>query len=270
MAIRRLLREVALIAGVMLLYEYGRIGLGDRAVLAFYHASDIMKLEKEVGIFIEKQVQDLFLRSDLLITLANGVYTFFYYPVLAVAAIWLYVKYPHRWVFVRNVFIISAVISFTVFILYPVAPPRYFSYLGFVDTMANFGRISYDSTGLHKAYNPYAAVPSMHFAWTLLASGAIFFIAKNRMLKTAGALVPPFMLLSIVATGNHFLLDAVAGLLLIALALGLAWMFRRPNSRLFPQRLCLQEPGIEMISSAEGEGQPVDSAWLVTSARIHH
>ena len=54
-------------------------------------------------------------------------------------------------------------------------------------------------------------MPSLHFGYALLVGGAIAWLARSRAIRLAGALYPAAMLFIIVATGNHFLLDAVAG-----------------------------------------------------------
>ena len=60
-------------------------------------------------------------------------------------------------------------------------------------------------------YNPFAAVPSLHFGYALIVGVAVFALASNRVLRVAGALYPAAMLVVIVATGNHFFFDAALG-----------------------------------------------------------
>ncbi|MBA3842500.1 MAG: phosphatase PAP2 family protein [Actinobacteria bacterium] len=67
-------------------------------------------------------------------------------------------------------------------------------------------------------YNPYAAVPSMHIGFSLLVGVTIVLLAERRLVRIAGALYPLFVLFVIVATGNHFFLDAAAGALVAILA----------------------------------------------------
>jgi PAP2 superfamily len=67
-------------------------------------------------------------------------------------------------------------------------------------------------------YNPYAAVPSMHFGYALVVGAAVAWQARRRLLQLAGLAYPVFVLLVTVATGNHFLLDAAAGAAAVLLA----------------------------------------------------
>ena len=60
-------------------------------------------------------------------------------------------------------------------------------------------------------YNPFAAVPSLHFGYALLVGAAMALLAGRRSVRIAGAAHPVVMLFVIVATGNHFVFDAAAG-----------------------------------------------------------
>jgi membrane-associated phospholipid phosphatase len=152
--------------------------------------------------------------------LVNTIYTIFYYPALIIFSIWAYRYHRQQYIIVRNVFLVSAAIAFTCFALFPLAPPRMLSELGFIDTMATHGAVHYESSVLSSLANPYAAMPSLHFGWTMLIGMAIIYIARSWWLKAVGIILPLFMLISIVATANHFILDAVGGAVVIGLAYG--------------------------------------------------
>src|SRR4029079_14715104 len=96
------------------------------------------------------------------------------------------------------------------YVLYPPAPPR-LAGLGFADTVTEKAGINMSSDALGSLYNPFAAVPSLHFGYALLVGVAVATLARRRWVRILGAAYPPFMLLTIVATGNHFLFDAAAG-----------------------------------------------------------
>jgi membrane-associated phospholipid phosphatase len=70
-------------------------------------------------------------------------------------------------------------------------------------------------------------MPSLHFAWAFLIGVATICIARAWWLKLVGALLPVGMFVAIIATGNHFILDAVGGALVIGLAYGLVLLFPR-------------------------------------------
>src|SRR5207247_6343624 len=79
------------------------------------------------------------------------------------------------------------------------------------------------SDALGSLYNPFAAVPSLHFGYALLVGAVVFALARRRWVRLIGAAYPPFMLFTIVATGNHFLFDAAAG----GVVMVIAWLAAR-------------------------------------------
>ena len=88
---------------------------------------------------------------------------------------------------------------------------------------------------LGSLYNPIAAVPSLHFGYALIVGVALAQLASQRWLRRVGAAYPALMLLIIVATGNHFLFDAVAGGLVVAAGWFVASRLRAPATQ--PVRL---------------------------------
>jgi len=219
------LKEIAIVGAIFLLYRISSGALSHGFDLASQNAYDIINLEKSLGIFLELDFQSLFLGNTFLIHVVNTIYTIFYYPALIIFAIWAFVYHRQQYFVVRNVFIVSAIIAFISFALYPVAPPRLLPELGFVDTMATHGVVHYGSTFLSSLTNPYAAMPSCHFGFTMLIGIAIIYIAKAWWLRIVGALIPSLMLVSILATANHFILDAVGGAMVIGLAYSAVRMF---------------------------------------------
>ena len=88
--------------------------------------------------------------------------------------------------------------------------------LGFSDTVTSSTGLDLSSDLLGALYNPFAAVPSLHFGYALIVGAVLFVIAERRAWRVAGALYPAAMLLIIVATGNHFIVDAALGGLVVA------------------------------------------------------
>lgn len=219
------IREVAIVGAIFLCYRISSGALSHGFDLASQNAYDIVNLEKSLGIFFELDFQSFFLGNTFLIHLVNTIYTILYYPALIIFAIWAFIYHRQQYLVVRNVFVVSAAMAFICFALYPVAPPRMLPELGFIDTMATHGAVNYGSTFLSSLTNPYAAMPSCHFGWTMLIGIAIIHIAKAWWLKILGALLPLFMLVSILATANHFILDAVGGAMVIGLAYGIVTLF---------------------------------------------
>jgi len=221
-------------------YRLAQGSVSGKEVAAFHHAYDVVDVEKHLGFFWELDIQSLFLQSSALVHLANAIYTYFYYPVLILFGIWVYNRHRKQYYVVRNVLVISAGIGFLCFAFYPLAPPRMLLDLGFVDTMGQYEAVNCDSSVFAIFANPYAAMPSIHFTWVLLVGIAIVHIVRPLWLKALGILFPVGMLIAIVATANHFILDAIAGAIVLSLAYGLFVLFTRLRRNHMPP-LVLQE-----------------------------
>ncbi|MGH3130526.1 MAG: phosphatase PAP2 family protein, partial [Gaiellaceae bacterium] len=110
------------------------------------------------------------------------------------------------------------------YIALPTAPPRMFPDLGFVDTLAHFN-LNHGSAVIAFASNPYAAMPSLHAADSLIVGVAMALIVRRRPLKLLWLAWPAWVWFAVMATGNHFWLDIAAGVAVAALAAAI--VFRR-------------------------------------------
>jgi len=221
------IREITVVLVIYAAYSLIQGGMEDREFLAIHNAYNVMDFETRLKIFWELGIQSWFLGSGSLIQIVNALYTFLFYPVLISFGIWAYKCHRQQYSIARNALIISAAIGLPCFALYPMAPPRLLPELGFVDTLAKYQMVNYNSSLSVILVNQYAAMPSFHFAWTLLVGIATIYIAKTWWLKLAGILLPILTLVSIVATANHFFLDAIAGAIVIGLSYGLVMLFAK-------------------------------------------
>ena len=146
-------------------------------------------------------------------------------PIAIPTAIIVYVTNRERYRFYRNVVIITMAVAVLVFALFPLAPPRLLPET-FVDTLDVFGPAFYTSRDDASYFNEFAAMPSVHYSWTLVF-GVLFFTSGPRWLKIAGVAYPTLTLLAITVTGNHYIMDAVGGALLMLVAFGVAHALRR-------------------------------------------
>jgi hypothetical protein len=132
----------------------------------------------------------------------------------------------------RNSLVLINVIGFVVFWRFPVAPPRMLD--GFTDVVAKTGAFgSWHSGSLAGHANQVAAMPSLHMAWAGWCTIAMWRISRRRWLRALGVVYPCLTAFAVLATGNHFVLDIVAGLLVLAISV---WIGDAP-SRLVPRRL---------------------------------
>jgi membrane-associated phospholipid phosphatase len=222
------IRESTLVLFIYAAYTLIQDGLPDKEILAFRNAYNLIDLETRLKIFRELSVQSWFLRSDFMVQLVNALYTVLFFPVLISFGIWTYKRHRQEYLVARNALFISAVLGFPSFVFFPLAPPRLLPNLGFVDTLVKYQLVNVNTSSLPSAMvNQYAAMPSFHMAWALLVGIATFRIAKTWWLKLAGILLPLLMLVTIVSTANHFILDAIAGSVIAGLSYGLALLFAK-------------------------------------------
>lgn len=222
---RNLALQFAILGGALGLYlTTRRLTMGD-AIEAANNANNILRLQAIFGLDVEVELQGLILESPTMVTLMNWVYVWGHWPVLAATAVWLFVRHRYEFRLFRNALIISGLLGLVVFALFPVMPPRLLD-IGMVDTVARWSS-SYHILQPPSLVNQYAAVPSFHVGWNVLVAMAIFRVTPDRHLRFVAILGPIAMIASVVLTGNHFLLDAVAGIAVVAVAWRLAEVVER-------------------------------------------
>jgi hypothetical protein len=227
----RLAREVLLVVPAALFYFLVRGLVDARFAEAMDHGRAIARLEQRLGIFRERDLQELILRHDLLVAVVNWIYIWVHWPIIALTLAWLLIYHRGAYAAYRNAMLLSGAIGILIFALYPVAPPRLLTEYGFADTITERSS-SYRVLQPPALANPYAAMPSLHFGWNLLMGIAWYRASSRRSLKLAGIVMPVAMLLGIVLTANHFILDGVAGGLLVLCAYGCTgwWRHITPES----------------------------------------
>jgi hypothetical protein len=229
------LAELGIVFVLYALYELLR-GVGDSSVaVARDHSSDIVALERAFNVFFEQAVQDWATSIPTLPGLLGAFYVTMHLGATAAALVWLYRSHPAHFPLVRNTLVFATAISLVGYVLYPAAPPRLSGH-GFVDTVSSHTHVNLSSDLLGSLYNPFAAVPSMHFGYSLIVGAVLFTYARRPAVRIAGALYPPFMLFDIVATGNHFLFDAAAGGIVVVFG----WWIARRLLQTAPARTALR------------------------------
>jgi hypothetical protein len=214
--------EVATIIGLYGFYEVVR-GQGHATLgVAREHTDGIVALERHLHLFGERTIQRAAHWVPALPTLLGIAYIALHFLGTAAFLIWLHRTHPERFPVVRNTLIAATGVALTIYLLYPVAPPR-LAGLGFVDTVTHNAKVNLSSDLLGSLYNPFAAVPSLHFGYALLVGVTVGVLAKGRLARVIGWSYPVVMLLVIVATGNHFFFDAAGG----ALAIGIGYVAAR-------------------------------------------
>src|SRR3954447_8230591 len=209
--------ELATAIGLYAVYEvvrgFGSTTLGE----ARLHTASIVSLERHLGVFVERAVQQAIAGLPVVPMLLGFAYMTLHFGATAVAMIWVHRRHHERFALVRTTLVISTAVSLAIYVLSPAAPPR-LAGLGFADTVTEKAGINLSSDALGSLYNPFAAVPSLHFGYALLVGVTVAVLARRRWVRWIGASYPPFMLFTIVATGNHFIFDAAAGGVVMVIA----------------------------------------------------
>ncbi len=202
--------EVAALFGLYGLYQIVR-GFGELDFEAAQrNTAAIVAVEQRLQVFVERSVQDWALGVPALSGLLGFAYLALHLVLTPAVLVWVYRAHRERFPLVRTTLVVSTALALVGYVVYPAAPPR-LAGLGFADTVSERAHLDLSSDVLGGFYNPIAAVPSLHFGYALLVGSAIAWLARGRAIRLAGAVYPALMLFIIVATGNHFLLDAVAG-----------------------------------------------------------
>jgi hypothetical protein len=222
--------ELLIIIAAFFLYSIVRMGSNDRQVEATYNAVDLVHLQRALWLAHEADIQKLILWSDALIRVFNTIYTYGHFWLIGGAGIWLFYFHRGQYMLFRNAFFIAGGISLFMFNIMPLAPPRLLpGDYGAVDTLRLGSELNYEQSGAF--VNEYAAMPSLHIAWNLLISMAIASTTQNRYVRGACYAMPLIMTTTVVVTGNHWILDAVAGYVVGMIGLGLAILIRNEGWR---------------------------------------
>ena len=237
LSVRHSLRaEAAAVLTLYGLYELARaLVVADRAQ-ADAHAHRLVALERSLHLFVELNLQRAVQTLPGLTRVLGVAYLTLHLAVTAGVLLWLHRRHPEGFPFVRTALLLASGLALVGFLVYPTAPPR-LAGVGILDTVS--GRHVDLNRGLVSSlYNPYAAVPSMHIGYALLVAVALLHHGRRLLVRAIGALYPPFVVLVIVATGNHFFLDAAAGALVAGLAAALAALLtpRPARARLAAER----------------------------------
>jgi hypothetical protein len=193
---------------------------------AFVHASDVVSVERAVGVFHEARLQQALLPvADFF----SAYYMLCFGPLIATVLVWLGLTRPDVYRQLRNALLVSIGIATIVFVLFPCAPPRLLPGIQIQDTV---GLSSHDTGSfMGIRFNPYAAVPSMHVGWSAVVAWFGFRAARRRWLKAFFAVHPLLMALTVTGTGNHYFFDSVAGLAVAGLTMALLSRFRPRKAR---------------------------------------
>lgn len=206
---QELITQFALISGAVLVYFSVRGLTQGNVDQARANAEAVLRLEDHLGIGLETDVQRPVLDRRWLVTLVNWVYIWGHWPVISLTLFILHRQRSPYFLLMRNAIFVSGALGIVVFIVFPVMPPRLLdgAYIDTVTTLSTSYRVLQPPSLVNK----YAAMPSLHVGWNLLAGIAIFRAGDHLATKVLAVLSPVAMIFAVVATANHFILDAIVG-----------------------------------------------------------
>ncbi len=186
------------------------LALGN-AASAYGHAGQLIDLERAGGLFQEPRLQHALASVAELRSFFNLYYMLGFGPLLGVVLVWLGLRRRGAYRELRTAMLASLALASFFFVFYPTAPPRLVRGLGIADTVG-LAR-SHDAgsfAGVH--FDPYAAMPSIHVGWSLLLAVVGLRVFRNPLVRLLLVLHPVLMTVAVTTTGNHYLIDALAGM----------------------------------------------------------
>ena len=212
------LRELAFIAIGYTCYAWVRDQVGtatDRHdyARAIAHGEEVVAWERHLGLFREGAIQRAVLRTPWVMQALDTFWSYAYLLVTIAVIGWLLARHADRFGPWRTAFFVVTIGAVVIFALFPTAPPRMLppSY-GILDTWNAVGGVAaHDPPRLERISDPLASMPSLHVAWSVWCSIAISSISRRRWVQAAAWAYSLLTIFAVVATGNHYFLDCVAG-----------------------------------------------------------
>jgi hypothetical protein len=227
--------ELLLVAAIYLAYDGSRLLVSGGLDEAVRDARGLIDVEQWLHLDPERWLNTVFSGHQWLGVPADYVYATLHYLVTPAVLIWLWRHHRDQYRRARTWLGITTALALVGFILFPAAPPRLMpSSYGFTDTMAQHAAVGWwggaasAPKGLGSMTNEFAAMPSLHMGWSLWCGLLLFRFARDRTVRTLGLLYPLMIATVVMGTGNHYLLDCVAG----AVLLGVGAVLTGPALRL--------------------------------------
>ncbi len=206
-------RQLAIWFGFFFAYQLAR-GLADRnPAKAFTNGWRIITFEQRTTHhLVELSAQRIADSSQWLLTAAAWTYWNSEFTVVGLTLLWVYLRRNDRFVWFRNTILLANLLGLIGYVMLPTAPPRMFGSFGFGDALDSVSGINHGSAFISLASNPYAAMPSLHAADSLIVGVVMVTVCRHWWAKVLWALWPAWVWFCVMATANHFAVDVVAGI----------------------------------------------------------
>src|ERR671937_468058 len=241
--LRRLdpLIQIGLVIGLAEAYRLLRTVIPTDWPQAIANAHHVMHLEGVLGLDWEDWLQRTFMQWPDLIRGMNWFYVSSHFVVTGAFFVWLYWRNREGFALFRDGFLLATAIALVIHWRYPTAPPR-LAHMGIKDTVDLYSHFNIGRPHNERFANPVAAVPSLHAGWAVALGVGLVMYARSLAGRLLGVLYPPSVLLTIVVTGNHFVFDAVAGVIVMAFGFAMT----------APIRLRTTEPAYATVTHRSG------------------
>ena len=219
-------RQSVTLLAALALCPLAALVIADDATGPVARAEALMDAERALGVYVEPAAHGWAVGHSELLTAASAFYVLAHVPVAGWALVWTWFLRRDRYRLVRDTFLWTQALLVVIYLLVPIAPPRLVPGARYTDTLTGlWGKEFADSA--HVLQSPFAAVPSGHVAFALIAGGVFVKLGDRAWLRAFGWLYAPVVVVVTVITANHLLLDAFAAGVVVAGALGLASRARR-------------------------------------------
>lgn len=217
LAWRRLpwLAEIASILFFYGLYSVIRVLAPHRVGSAFENSSRLESFERSLGLYSERSFNEFLSRHTDLEVLASYYYVSLHYIITGLCLLWLWRSRARAYPAMRSALVIASGLALVIYAAWPLAPPRY-AMSGTVDTVKDV--LQSGGHGVTGLVNDIAAMPSMHVGWALWCAVVVVRLSNHRLRHLAW-LYPLATTFVVVATANHYLMDAVGGALVVGIPL---------------------------------------------------
>jgi hypothetical protein len=206
-----LVRQIVLFCGAYWLYRLVRGLVDGRTVEAFQNAHEVIRVEQALGLFFEPSVNAWATAHDAMADVTSWMYVNSHFAVTTVTLAWIYLRRNERFYFVRNMFMVAMALALVGYLVMPTAPPRMIAGYGFVDSVSAFTGVDADTGSAGVLFNPYAAIPSMHVAFSLMLGVTMARMTRRRWAQALWYLYSPLVTFVVIATANHWWIDGFLG-----------------------------------------------------------
>ncbi|MEU3856044.1 phosphatase PAP2 family protein [Streptomyces sp. NPDC028722] len=249
----RLWFEILLVAVSYWTYSLIRNAVPEQRAEALRNARWIWRVEHSLGVAVEQSVNHAANSVTWLIIGMNYYYATLHFVITIGVLVWLYRWHPGRYAATRLALFATTGVALAGYYLFPLAPPRLMRGGHFVDTVLihhTWGSMA--SGDLKHMSNQYAAMPSMHIGWSLWCGLTVFALASVPWARVLGLAYPTLTLLVIVATANHFWLDAVGGMVCLCFGFAVARLWYGTLPYALPRRVTAPPAGepVPAVTSA--------------------